>query len=294
MQKIWSWAVTGYNFPHKMHDEIIELCRYAGISSVEGNSSFVEGKSGQELEEIREQYEKAGMSLESFHLPMGADDDIACFYETRRRQVVELMAEFFEKASLLGSRTVILHPSSSRFNVEDEGMERYLSQMGKSLDVLIPKAENLGLIIALENILPGEGGYRLGSNPEHFTLFTQNFGHPHLSFCLDTGHALVAGGPEGPASFFEAMSENLAAFHLQDNAGDRDSHLAPGYGLVDWNVIFGGMVRIKFAYSACIEAPPFAYGPNHTYSFDAWKKMIEETDELVQNSINPPARPVNR
>ena len=189
-----------------------------------------------------------------------------------------------EKAALMGSRVVILHPSTSHFYIEEEGMDRFLIQMGKTLEALLPKAEELNLVIALENMLFGERG-RAGSLPEHFTVFAEKFGHPNLGFCLDTGHALVAGGPNGPANFFEAMSKRLVAFHLHDNAGDRDSHLAPGHGLVDWKVLFGRMAEMKFSDAVCIEAPPFNYSDNYKYSLDAWKQLIEETDALAENGI---------
>jgi sugar phosphate isomerase/epimerase len=284
MEKTWKWAVTGYNLPYKTHEEIVSICRYAGISAVEANVSFVHEKRDIEIEKIREQYEKASLKTATFHLPMGLQDDISCFYETLRRPAVKLMEKLIEKASLLGSRIVILHPSSSLFNVEDEGIERYMSQIGKSLETIIPAAEKNGIIVALENMLPGKEGHMLGSDPEHFTLFKRKFAHKNLGFCLDTGHALVAGGQEGPARFFEVMSENLKAFHIQDNAGDRDSHLAPGRGLIDWKTVFGKMKRIRFSGIACIEAPPFSYGPHHTQTIEAWKKLVDETNALAETS----------
>ncbi len=285
MEKLWNWAIASFTLVGKTDEEIISLCRYAGISAVEADISFVIGKTDAEIEEVREKYEKASLALESFHLPFGQAHDISSFYETLRKQAVKNMEECLEKASMLGSRTVILHPAANPCTVEEEGLERYITQLGKSLDVLIPKAEKSGVVIAIENMLPGEKGNRFGSSPDHFRLFVSKFAHPHLGFCLDTGHALVSGGPGGPAVFFETMSQHLVAFHLQDNAGDRDSHLAPGHGLVDWNTIFRSMFKIQYAYSACIEAPPFSYGPNYTHSIDSWKKLIEETDSLVRKSI---------
>lgn len=284
MKRTWKWAACGYNLPYQDDSEIIEICRYAGITAIEANSSFSEGKSGRELEESRKRYNQAGIKITSFHLPMGEENDIASFYETVRCRVVNNTLRLVENAALLGSRIVILHPSTSRFYIEEEGIDRFLIQMGKTLKALLSKAEELNLVIALENMLFGEKG-RVGSLPEHFTVFAEKFGHPHLGFCLDTGHALVAGGPDGPVKFFEAMSKRLVAFHLHDNAGDRDSHLAPGHGNVDWRFVFGKMAEMKFSDSPCIEAPPFNYADNYKYSIDAWKKLIEETDTLAEKSI---------
>lgn len=285
MGRRWSWAITGYQVYGKEHSEIVKICRYAGALSVEGTSVFVDKKSSDEILDVRKQYEEAGVDIFAFHLPFSAEYDIAGFYETQRRDAVEKILNYLEKAALLGSEVCVLHPTTTSFNVEDEGLDRYLRSMEKSIEVLVPRAEKLGLTIAIENMLPGDGGYRLGSHPEHFELFAEKFAHPGLGFCLDTGHAHVSHGESGPADFFDVMSDNLVAFHLQDNSGDRDSHLAPGHGLIDWKVIFKGMSDINYSNPATIEAPPFSYGPYQTYSLDAWKGMIDETDRLADEVL---------
>ena len=110
-----------------------------------------------------------------------------------------------------------------------------------------------GVTVAIENLLPDEDGGRLGSRPEHFERFARAFDHPNMGFCLDTGHALVAGRQEAHA-FPAAMGERLIAFHLADNAGDRGSHLA----------------QQDYGHSVCIETPSFDFGPDFTD--DAWKR----------------------
>ena len=135
-------------------------------------------------------------------------------------------------------------------------------------------------------MLPGTDGPRIGSQPEHLSVIAEKFAHPNLGFCLDTGHALVAGGPDGAHAFFQAMDPHLVAFHLADNAGDRDSHLAPGRGLVNWNTLFKAMAELNFSHPACIETPPFAHAPNQTYPLPAWKQLTAETDDLVEKALN--------
>jgi len=281
MQKTWDWAACSFQFPdNAAHAQIIQTCRSAGFSFLEAKPSFVEAKTESELEKIRGQYEKANLRLDSFHLPFGSDDDVAAFYETARKKAQERMLYYFAKSASLGSRVVIMHPTTSNCPVTEEGMDRFLFSLDKTLKVLLRCAEKLGLIIALENMPPG----RFGSAPEHFELFAAKFSNANLGFCLDTGHAQMYGGQTGPRDFFDAMSDRLVAFHLQDNAGDKDSHLAPGYGRVDWKVVFSNMLSMNFTKSACIEAPPFDYGPYKTHSVEAWKNLVYETDDLVENS----------
>lgn len=286
MQKTWSWSTTGYNFPNRSHEEIISLCAGAGLAGIEGVAELCAGRSEVELERLRRQYSDADLSIDTFHLPFAAEDDIACFYETTRRRAVDRMLQHLEQAALLGARAAIQHPSTSRFSVELEGLDRYLLQLDRSLQTLLPRAAEFGLILALENMLPGPEGPRLGSAPEHFALFAEKFGHPQLGFCLDTGHALIAGGPGGIRAFFQSMTPRLTALHLADNAGDRDSHLAPGRGLIDWSEFFQALSGIGFTYPACIETPPFAPGPNYQYSPQAWRQLVVEIEALVEKALN--------
>jgi sugar phosphate isomerase/epimerase len=77
----------------------------------------------------------------------------------------------------------------------------------------------------------------------------------------------------------------MVAYHLADNAGDRDSHLAPGHGLVDWNTVFRRAAEIGFSGCMCIETPPFAAGAKGTYTVEAWKQMVDDTDTLVAQAL---------
>ncbi len=278
----WSWSTSGFGLTAKSHNEIIDLCRKAGLSGIEGVAPLFEGRDEAEIHAIVEQYREVGLRIDSFHLPFAPEDDIASFYETVRRKAVDRMARWIECAGRAGSRVVIQHPSTSRGSVDTDGLDNYLRALGKSMETLLSVADEHDLIVALENMLPGPDGARLASRPEHFERFRKEFGHPRLGFCLDTGHALVA-GHERASEFFDAMKPSLAAFHLADNAGDRDSHLAPGHGRVDWDAVFGGMAEIGFSDAACIETPPFAFGPD--YSAEAWKEMVDGARALAEKSL---------
>jgi sugar phosphate isomerase/epimerase len=109
------------------------------------------------------------------------------------------------------------------------------------------------------------------------------FPHPNLGWCLDAGHALVAGRIDGAAAFFEAMRTRLAAFHLADNAGDRDSRPAPGRGRVDWNAFFRAAAETAFARSMCLETPPFGPGPE--YRHEDLKAIVAHAASLCARAL---------
>lgn len=277
----WSLSTTTSRFPGKTIEEIIDVCRESGLAGLEGGAPSFAGCSDSELETIAATYREGGVTMETFHLPFGAADDLAAFYETQRRAAVRTIRFWMERARILGVAIGVVHPSTNRYSVTDEGIDTYFAALEKSLKELLPAAEALGLDLAFENMLPGESE-RFGSRPEHFVAIRERFGHPRLKFCLDTGHALVSMRQQA-GEFFAAMGPDLVAFHLQDTPGDRDSHLAPGHGRVDWRTVFQGMSHLGYRGIACIEAFPFDFGPDFTV--DAWRRTVRETHDLAQRAL---------
>lgn len=260
-----------------------------GITHWEGADLLFDDVDGNPAaaETLGERLREAGIRVPSYHLPLAVDDDLADFDVEARAATVGRMLASMERAAAVGAGVAILHPSTNRGDAHTIGVESMLDNLARSLDALLPSAERLGLSLALENMLPGKAGRRLGSEPGHLARMAERFTHPRVGFCLDTGHALVA-GHERAAEFGDAMGDRIIAFHLADNAGDRDSHLAPGLGNVDWAEVFPRVDA--FARSGgvpCIETPPFAFGPN--YSYAAYRDLLQQTHSLRSAHLSAPA-----
>lgn len=93
-----------------------------------------------------------------------------------------------------------------------------------SLEHLNIFAKERGVQILLENI-PSEL-----STPERILTFFQ-YTRLDLKICFDTGHAHMTGGVQ---SAFRTLHERIAAIHLHDNRGEKDEHLLPFEGEIDW------------------------------------------------------------
>ena len=171
LQKTWMWSTTGHELISKSHDEIIELCHDAGLAGIEGAPPQFEGLRDKELEAFGTLYREAGVRIKTFHLPMSAEDDLASFYETDRRRAVETARVWMERSARVGATIGVQHPTTSRCSVEMEGLDNYIRQLGRSLETLLAVAEPLNYTIAIENMMPGPEGSRLGSRPEHFERF---------------------------------------------------------------------------------------------------------------------------
>lgn len=272
------FSVCGYVIAGQRHADTFEKLRNAGFSGIEGNDLFVPDSDRPAAERLSRAARAAGVPFTSYHLPFTKRHDVSAFYETDRLEAVRLIEEAMTRASWLGSDIVILHPTTNSSDVHVEGTDRYMSRLCRSLEPLAKAAERLGLRIAVENMMNSERTCFF-SQPEHIASFRKAFNHEHVSFCLDTGHALISVGAERQHEIMEAMGGKLIGFHLQDTPGDRDIHIAPGHGNVDFHGVFKRIKEAGIDEVMCIECPPFA--PERPYTPDAWDTLVRETQAMV-------------
>jgi sugar phosphate isomerase/epimerase len=98
-----------------------------------------------------------------------------------------------------------------------------------SLEHLNLFAKERGTQIMLENIPSGL------SAPERMVTFF-HYTRLDLKVCFDTGHAHLAGGVQ---SAFRTLRDRIGAIHLHDNHGEKDEHLLPFEGVIDWTQAIG-------------------------------------------------------
>ena len=273
-------ANSGFDRTGKSFEEIVGICLKSGFSGLEGSPSLFEKLPEKELQRVSDLFNNAGLVIETYHLPYKdpVKDDIATLYEADRRKVEYNMKKNIDTAAALGASIGVVHPTTKKdCYTAEEGIDRLMLQLGKTLEGMLKHGEQYGFKIAVENMLPYLGD-RLGCKIMHLEEIIKRFDHPNLGFCLDTGHALVS-HHEKAMDVFHFMKERLIAFHLADNSGDRDSHLAPGHGNFFWEEFAREFKKIKYEGTMCVETPPFSYGPD--YSIEAWKTMHEEVSAIM-------------
>ena len=272
------------------HETIAEICRLADAGGVEFWPWAVnELTSSSEVERIARVYADEGVAVDTYHLPFGPELNPAHPCEDKRREAVDIFLARLEKITALGVRAAILHPDgeSNGNSVEDRNIS--FRQLGKSLEALLPAAKAAGMGLALENMPPSRNCFRFSAYPEYMARIAETFDHPQLGFCLDTGHAAMVDGLDGARAWFDAMGLRILAFHLHDNPGDRDLHLAPGHGLFDWSAFFRRAAAMGFTGRMTIEAPPFAPGP--PYTVEAWRLLVRDTSILAAAAVAPATQP---
>jgi sugar phosphate isomerase/epimerase len=65
-----------------------------------------------------------------------------------------------------------------------------------------------------------------------------------VGVCLDTGH-LSAFGEEPLDRWLDVLTADIGQLHLHDNLGERDEHLAPGRGVVDFPLLLRRLAAEK-------------------------------------------------
>jgi sugar phosphate isomerase/epimerase len=185
----------------------------------------------QHIREIAEWFRTSGVSLHSVHSPLYADYEWGRagsppvnLVATDRAQRIAAMDEIkraIEVAEQIPFRFLIQHLGVGNESFSDQKFEDAMT----SVEHLRAFAKPLGVRILLENI-PNEL-----STPDKLMEFIQFARFDDVGVCFDVGHAHIMGDV---AQAFETLKNRIRSTHIHDNAKDRDSHLWPGNGSIDW------------------------------------------------------------
>jgi sugar phosphate isomerase/epimerase len=174
---------------------------------------------------------ESGLQLHSVHSPTerdfapgresGVPISISDPERIRRLDAMDEVKRALEVAERIPFRYLVQHMGHSRQSADP----RKLDAAFNSLEHLCIFAKARGVTIALENT-PNELGSP--STLQQFLLET----HLHdLRLCFDIGHAHLE---TGVAPAFEIMRDRVVTTHIHDNHGEKDDHLLPYEGAIDW------------------------------------------------------------
>jgi sugar phosphate isomerase/epimerase len=147
---------------------------------------------------------------------------------TRRLEAVDEIKRVLDMAEDLPFRYLVQHFGSSR----DDADPRRFDAAFNSLEHLHIFAKQRGVTIALENT-PGELG-----TPANLRQFIADTRLTDLRLCFDIGHAHLEGGV---LPNWEVMRDLVVTTHIHDNHGDKDEHLPPYQGDIDWKAAFAAL-----------------------------------------------------
>src|ERR1700676_1000079 len=225
---------------HKLTAALVGEAARAGESAIElfCSRGHFDYRSGDDGRELASWLSGNNMTLHSIHSPTTRDFHPAresgvplsiCDPERLRRQeAVDEIKRALDLVEHVPFRYCIQHVARSRDIPDDRRWDATFS----SLEHLSLFARQRGVTIAIENT-PGEM-----ATPANLKNFLEQTRLTNVKVCFDTGHAHIEGGVL-PA--LETARDLVATTHIHNNHGDRDEHLLPYEGTIDWDASLAAM-----------------------------------------------------
>lgn len=245
----------------------------AGIRSMEVFCAPVhfDYRSPQTVREFAGAFSEHGIELHSLHSPTerelspgrqsGVPISICDPERIRRVDAVDEVKRALEVAERIPFRFLVQHLGHSHETMSPRALDGAFN----SLEHLSIFAKERGVVIALENT-PSE----LGS-PEALCRLIQETHLRDLKYCFDTGHAHMT---EGVPRSFETMRERIVTTHVHDNRGEKDEHLLPFEGSIDWQATLRSLASLPLLPALVLELKEQPAGkPSITQIREAFDKL---------------------
>lgn len=226
-------AMSTYVYVHeRLHPGLLDNLARGGAQAIElfAAKGHFDYTNPQHVREIGAWFQNGSTSLHSMHSPMYADErghsgGPALNIASRdRKTCIEAMDEIkraIEVAEKIPFRFLVQHIGVKGETRDDHKRDAAMT----AIEHLRAFAKPLGVQILVENTLNEL------STPEFLAAFIQQAHFNDVGVCFDFGHAHVA---EGVAASFTQLKPYIRSTHVHDNLGDRDAHLWPGNGNIDW------------------------------------------------------------
>ena len=225
----------------------------------------------------------------SVHGMDGDDFDLNIPVPERRPAMFQDHIRAMEIAAGFGCRTYTIHVGAAFYCYKHVPLSTLRPLALETLEKLLPAAEKLGMVIAVEN------SFEMPNSAKEVIGLVNHFGgHPALGVCYDTGHAnCMASAPGKDKSKYEpyfpkcwwengviwednaldTLKDQVVTCHIHDNNGYGDLHGMPFDGTIDWRDLMPRLTAcprmIDFQTEVCLKdgrnwagkllAPPGGY-----------------------------------
>ena len=224
----------------------------------------------------REMAEAEGIKINQVHGPWRWPIGDSTIEERAER--MEKMQKSIRAASILGSKYWVIHPIMP-FGIEELGTEN----AQKTWDInkefmteLLKTAKEYDVIICLENLPFPEFSM---ATPEAVLKFVREINDEHFKICLDTGHVSVF-DELNLADEVRRVGSELCTLHVHDNKQNKDLHLMPYYGVINWKEFVEALKDINFEGVFSLETKPAA-GLSDEFFDEMGKLLYRIAEEIV-------------
>ena len=190
--------------------------------------------------------------------------------KARRIDAMDEIKRALEAAESIPFRNLVVHLGER----EDGWSPRTIEYALSALEHLGAFAHPLGVRLLDENLLSE------ATTPGHLVEILR-IGHLNsVGVCLDLGHAHIS---VGVAEAISTLNTRIASIHVHDNHGEKDEHLWPGDGSIDWP-------STVQALKALPEIPAIVLEPHQSLSECAAPEFCARIEQSFA-LFNPPASP---
>lgn len=266
-------------------EELFKKLRSFGFSAIDYNIPGTRYELYEWDEETLEQrmlaekaaLEAAGLEVSQMHGPWRSPPRDAT--EEDRQERMEKMKRSILAARLLGCKHWVIHPIMpyGALDLDTEDPPKTWEVNKAFFGELLQYAKEQDVTICLENLPMRK--FSMGS-PEQILKFVREMDDEHFKICLDTGHSNFF--PEVCLSnVVREMGKDLKVLHVHDNMADRDFHLWPTKGVIDWPGFVKALKDIGFAGVFSLETAPDKTLEGQPYE-DAFVELCELAKKIIQ------------
>ncbi len=269
-------AMSTYVFvKERLHPGLLDALVRGGAQAIEifaARQHLDYANRKQHVREIADWFRSTGVPLSSVHAPLYSDYEwgrdgsppvnVASNDRAQRIEAMDEIKRALEIAEQIPFRFLIQHIGVSNEAFDERKFEAAMT----SIEHLRAFAKPLGVRILLENI-PNDL-----CTPEKLVEFIHASHFDDVGVCFDVGHAHIMGDI---TQAFETLKQHIRSTHIHDNTKDKDTHLWPGNGSIDWKQ---AMELLRSA----PHTPPLLLEIEGDEKVNPSEKMKEAFDKLEQ------------
>lgn len=236
----------------RLHPGLLDLAAHSGARAIEifAARQHFDYTSREHVTEIASWLRSNPVSVWSMHAPLYPDREMGRAgapavnvlhpEKSRRIDSMDEIKRALETADQIPFQNLVIHLGEK----DDTWSQRTIEHAITALEHLGAFAHPLGVRLLVENLTSEP------TTPERLLTILE-LGHlPNMGVCLDLGHAHLTVGVE---EAIRVLGNRIVSMHVHDNHGQRDEHLWPGDGSIDWKAAVAALKELNAPPAAVLE-----------------------------------------
>ena len=230
---------------------MFRLCKEAGFTVVDYSPA---GETWEkQVNSLNNASEKVGLPIEQSHAPFNR------YAKAPLEDYKVRLDRAFEAAIRMHNKQIVVHgddyriPAGGEYDAEQAMMEMY-----ELWAPYVEKATSNGVAVAFETVFEDNRAKdappnRFTSRLNELTGLIDRFDNPLVTCCWDSGHARLAFTREGMPDAMRTLGSRITCTHIHDNYYNKDLHVLPFQGDIDWRVQMATMKEIGYKGNLTLE-----------------------------------------